>query len=75
MVSAYVLIELDTEATEETLHDIRAVPGVQHGHLVLGPTDFIGYIEAADMQALMATAMAIREVEGVVATDTRLAVM
>jgi uncharacterized protein with GYD domain len=75
MVAAYVLIQLDADATNETLDELRAVQGVQHGHLVLGPTDFIAFIEVPDMEALIECAMAIRSVEGVGATDTRLAVM
>ncbi len=75
MLAAYILIQLGTEATADSLDQLRGIDGVQHAHIVFGPTDCIAFIEAPDMGALLQCAMAIRGVAGVEATDTRLAVM
>ena len=75
MLAAYVLIQLGTEATPESLDQLRGIDGVQHAHIVFGPTDCIAFIQAPNMESLLECAMAIRDVAGVEATDTRLAVM
>jgi len=74
MQSAYVLIQFGQSASEETMTQLRAIEGVRHAHVVLGPTDCIAFVEAPDMDALIACVTAIRHLEGVEQTDTRLSV-
>jgi len=52
---------------------LRGIAGVKQAHAVAGPTDCIAFVEAADQEALIAVVSAIRAVEGVASTDTRIA--
>lgn len=72
MISAYVLMQLATTDPREALKAIRAVDGVKQAHLVAGPTDCIGYVEASDQEALSRVLLAVRGTKEVAATDTRI---
>ena len=74
MVSAYILIDISIEVDEpEALAAIRAVPGVQQAHLVVGPNDCIAYVEVESQEQSMDTLRAIRSIKGVLRTDMRAA--
>ena len=74
MLSAYVLMQFGRSADEETIAKLRGIEGVRQAHVVLGPTSCIAYIQAPDLSALTACVSAMRHVEGVADTDTRLSV-
>lgn len=73
MTTSYVFIQISSGDPFDTLSSIQDVEGVKQAHLVLGPTDIIAFVEAADMEALGTTLMAILALDGVAHTDTRLA--
>jgi hypothetical protein len=52
---------------------LRAVAGVKQAHLLMGPTDCIAYVETDTLESLGDTVVALRSVNGVVSTDTRIA--
>jgi DNA-binding Lrp family transcriptional regulator len=74
MITAYVLIQVSVTDPREVVEKIRGIEGVKQAHALAGPTDCIAFIEGPDLDALMASVMAIRAVEGVERTDTRFAV-
>lgn len=72
MYAAYILIDLSTDVDfPETLNAIRDIAGVKQAHLAVGPNDCIAYIEVDDQRKAIVTLQTIRNVEGVVKTDTR----
>ncbi|MGD2144936.1 MAG: Lrp/AsnC ligand binding domain-containing protein [Anaerolineae bacterium] len=73
MTSAYVFAEFAGGDFREIMTAIRAIEGVKQAHLVMGPTDIIAFVEAADLDALGETVVAILAVDGVARTDTRMA--
>jgi hypothetical protein len=73
MATAYVFAEFAGGDFGETMSAIRAMEGVKQAHLMMGPTDIIAFVEAADLDALGEIVVAIRAVDGVGRTDTRLA--
>jgi DNA-binding Lrp family transcriptional regulator len=75
MFSAYVLVQISAADPREVVEKIRRVAGVKQAHTTAGPTDCFAFIEGSELEALTATVMAIRAVEGVKRTDTRLAVV
>ena len=76
MMSAFVLIQIAVSAGQEdmrSLHDaLHAVDGVKTVHFLVGPTDVIAFVEAADQEALGERLGKIRSVKGVASTDTRI---
>jgi DNA-binding Lrp family transcriptional regulator len=74
MFAAYVLIQVSVTDPRELVEKIRGIEGVKQAHALAGPTDCIAFIEGPDLDALTASIMAVRVVEGVERTDTRLAV-
>lgn len=74
MFSAYVLVQVSAKDPRAVAEKIRKVAGVKQAHVAAGPTDCFAFIEGPELEALTATVMAIRAVEGVKKTDTRLAV-
>jgi hypothetical protein len=64
MFAAYVLIQVSVTDPRELVEKIRGIEGVKQAHAIEGP----------DLDALTASIMAVRVVEGVERTDTRLAV-
>ena len=73
MTIAYVFVQISATDPREVLPDIRAIAGVKQAHLLMGPTDCIAFIEGADLEALGEAIMAIRAVDGVASTDSRMA--
>ena len=73
MVAAYVFIQYESGDPEETLNAVRGVDGVKQAHMVLGPTDVIAFVEAANMESLGEIVLKILDIEGTGRTDTRLA--
>jgi 2-keto-3-deoxy-L-rhamnonate aldolase RhmA len=73
MTTAYVFVQIRATKSREALSAIREIAGVKQAHLLMGPTDCIAFIEGADLEALAEALMAIRAVDGVASTDTRLA--
>ena len=53
---------------------IRAATGVKQAHLLMGPIDCIAYVETNSLESLGDTVVALRSVNGVVSTDTRIVV-
>ena len=74
MTAAYVLLQLNVTDPRKVMKSIRAVKGVKQAHLLVGPTDCIAYVETDSQEALANTIVALRNVKGVVSTDTRIAV-
>ena len=76
MVAAFVFIQiagLSSLAEMSALHGaMHAVPGVKTVHFVMGPTDVVAFVEAADQKALIAAVAGIRALNGVGTTDTRM---
>ncbi len=76
MVGAFVFIQvsgLSSEKDASNVHKaLHAVPGVKTVHFLLGPTDVVVYVEAADQNALFDAVGKMRAVKGVASTDTRL---
>ncbi len=76
MVGAFVFIQvsgLSSEKDAANAHKaLHAVPGVKTVHFLLGPTDVVAYLEAADQNALFDAVGKMRAVKGVASTDTRL---
>jgi nitrate reductase NapAB chaperone NapD len=75
MVGACVFIKVaastpwaDAAAMHTALH---GVPGVKGVYFLMGPTDIVLFIEAADQKALMETLGKVRAVKGVASTDSR----
>ncbi len=73
MLTAYVFAQFGEGDPRETMAAIRAIEGVAQAHLVMGPTDIVAFVEAADLDTLGETVLAILDLEGVARTDTRLA--
>ena len=73
MIAAYVLVRISATDPGEVVDKLRQVEGVKQTHVTAGPTDCIAFIEGPDLDALTASVLAIRAVEGVERTDTRLA--
>jgi DNA-binding Lrp family transcriptional regulator len=73
MTTAYVFAQFAGGDFRETMSAIRAIEGVKQAHLMMGPTDIIAFVETADLDALGETVVAIRALDGVGSTDTRLA--
>ncbi|HIH97279.1 MAG TPA: Lrp/AsnC family transcriptional regulator [Thermoplasmata archaeon] len=74
MISAYILVRISATDPGEVVEKLRRIEGVKQAHVTAGPTDSIAFIEGPDLDALTASVLAIRAVEGVERTDTRLAV-
>ena len=73
MIAAYVLVRISAIKPSEVVDKLRRIEGVKQAHVTAGPTDCIAFIEGSDLDALTASVLAIRAVEGVERTDTRLA--
>lgn len=73
MFAAYILIQLNAPDPRQVIKSIRGVTGVRQAHIVAGPTDCIAFVEAPEPEALGEIIVAIRSVEGVAGTDTRMA--
>jgi DNA-binding Lrp family transcriptional regulator len=73
MISAYILVRISATKPGEVVDKLRRIEGVKQAHVTIGPTDCIAFIEGPDLDALGASILAIRAVEGVERTDTRLA--
>jgi hypothetical protein len=73
MTTAYVFVQMSVTKPREALSAIREIAGVKQAHLLMGPTDCIAFIEGADLETLGEALMAIRGMDGVASTDTRLA--
>ncbi len=76
MVGAFVFIQVtglsspkDASNVHKALH---AIPGVKTVHFLMGPTDVVAYIEAADQNALFEGVGKMRAVKGIANTDTRM---
>jgi len=74
MIAAYVLVQISATDPSKVVEKIRRIERVKQAHITTGPTDCIAFIEGPDMDALTASIMSIRAVEGVERTDTRPAV-
>ncbi len=72
MTIAYVFVQISATDPTEALSALRAIAGVKQAHLLMGPTDCIAFIEGADLEALGEALIAIRAVDGVASTDTRM---
>jgi len=75
MFQAYVLIKIGVPDQSNALQEIRGVKGVKQAHHVLGPTDCIAFVEGPDLITVLGSVGGIRRVEGVEATDTRVALL
>jgi DNA-binding Lrp family transcriptional regulator len=73
MFQAYVLITMGAADPDNALQEIRGLKGVKQAHHVLGPTDCIAFVEGPDLNGVLGSVRGIRRVEGVEATDTRVA--
>ena len=73
MISAYILVRISATDPGEVVEKLRRIKGVKQAHVTAGPIDCIAFIEGQDLDALTASVLAIRAVEGVERTDTRLA--
>ena len=73
MISAYILVRISATKPGEVVDKLRRIEGVKQAHVTTGPTDCIAFIEGSDQHGLGACILAIRAVEGVERTDTRLA--
>ena len=73
MIAAYVLVRISATDPGEVVEKLRRIEGVKQAHVTAGPTDCIAFIEGPDLDALGASILSIRAVEGVERTDTRLA--
>lgn len=74
MTAAYILMQLNTPDPRGIMESIRAVAGVKQAHLLAGPTDCIAFVEANDQEALAATIITLRGIQGVSTTDTRITI-
>ncbi len=76
MMSAFVFIQVgESKSWDEmsALHDaLHAVAGVKSVHFLAGPTDIIAFVDAADQAELAKALGAIRAVNGVASTDSRI---
>lgn len=74
MTAAYILIQMNATDPRKVMATIRAVAGVKQAHLLMGPIDCIAYVETDTLESLGDTVVTLRGVNGVVSTDTRIAV-
>jgi len=74
MIATYVLVRISATDPSEVVEKLRRIEGVKQAHVTAGPVDCIAFIEGPDLNALTASVLAIRAVEGVERTDSRLAV-
>ncbi len=72
MIAAYVLVQISATNPGEVVEKLRRIEGVKQAHVTAGPVDCIAFIEGTDLDALTASVLAIRAVEGVEKTDSRL---
>lgn len=72
MIAAYVLVRISATNPGEVVEKLRRIEGVKQAHVTAGPTDCIAFIEGPDLDALTASVLSFRAVEGVERTDTRL---
>jgi len=73
MIAAYVLVRISATDPSVVVEKLRRIEGVKQAHVTAGPTDCIAFIEGPDLDAIGASILSIRAVEGVERTDTRLA--
>jgi nitrate reductase NapAB chaperone NapD len=73
MITSYVFLKVGPEGSPDSLSLIRGIEGVKQAHAVMGPIDGIVFVEVQDQNALWDTISAIRAVDGILHTDTRLA--
>ena len=77
-MSAFLFLQIGTlEDWDEArkLHDaIHGVDGVKSVHFLMGPTDMVVYLEAADQEQLMENIAKIRSMGNVERTDTRIVI-
>ncbi len=74
MTAAYILIQMNATDPRKVMASIRAATGVKQAHLLMGPIDCIAYVETNSLESLGDTVVALRSVNGVVSTDTRIVV-
>jgi len=72
MIATYVFVQISTTDPREVVKKLRRIEGVKQAHVTAGPVDCIAFIEGSDLDALTASVLAIRAVEGVEKTDSRL---
>ncbi len=76
MVGAFVFMQVSGLSSEKDASEVHkalhAVPGVKTVHFLMGPTDVVAYLEAADQKALFESVGKMRAVRGVATTDTRI---
>jgi DNA-binding Lrp family transcriptional regulator len=74
MIATYVLVQISATDPGKVVEKLRQIEGVKQAHVTAGPVDCIALIEGTDLNALKASVLAIRAVEGVEKTDSRLVV-
>jgi DNA-binding Lrp family transcriptional regulator len=75
MVSAYVLVSVESGRNQEVVSALRGVAGVQQAHSCWGQPDIFGFVEVDDESALAETVLTrIQGIPGVRATDTHVVV-
>lgn len=72
MIATYVLVQISATNPGEVVEKLRLIEGVKQAHVTAGPIDCIAFIEGPDLDALTSSILAIRAVEGVEKTDSRL---
>lgn len=76
MMSAFVFIQLEDvlswDEMQELHEQLHAVGGVKTVHFLAGPTDVAVFVDAADQANLGESLAAIRSLDGVGSTDTRI---
>ena len=71
MVSAFVMIDAATGASDDVCRDVRDVEGVVEAHVVAGDFDVAVELEGDDPHAILSTVTAaVRPLEGVGTTRT-----
>ncbi len=69
-----MLIKVNAGSLEPVFKELRQVPGIREVHSVTGSYDIISIVEGEDIAKLLSMVVReIREVEGIVSTETLIA--
>jgi DNA-binding Lrp family transcriptional regulator len=75
MVSAYVLVSVDSGKNQEVVSALRGVAGVKQAHPCWGQPDVFTFVEVADEEILAETVLStIQGIAGVRTTETHIVV-
>ena len=75
MVSAYVLVSVESGSSQEALAALRSTPGVKQAHACWGQPDIFTFVEVSDERVLADTVLSTMQgIVGARRTETHIVV-